>query len=97
MIKSMLLKKETLILVDLRMCVVFRFAIYIPLFLPISVPILFSSMAALKWLGAIFRGESKSCTKIKSTDVKNESAICSGGRGGEEVPSSETATPDSET
>lgn len=29
-----------------------RFAIYIPLFLPISVPILFSSMAAFKWLGA---------------------------------------------
>lgn len=30
----------------------YRFAIYIPLFLPISVPILLSSVAALKWLAA---------------------------------------------
>jgi len=28
----------------------YRFAIYIPLFLPISVPILLSSLAAFKWL-----------------------------------------------
>lgn len=34
-----------------------KFAIYIPLFLPISVPILFSSMAALKWAGAHLKGK----------------------------------------
>ncbi|XP_064392618.1 GPI transamidase component PIG-S-like isoform X2 [Halichondria panicea] len=40
-----------------------KFAIYIPLFLPISVPILFSSIAAIKWLKTL---RTNSAQKLKS-------------------------------
>lgn len=51
-----------------------RFAIYIPLFLPISVPILFSSMAAFKWLAAWLKGADHTDCGPESEKPKTEPA-----------------------
>lgn len=73
-----------------------RFAIYIPLFLPISVPIFFSSMAALKWLGAVFKAKSKAGTErnqVKPTDSPGHKEYIDK----KEVHSEPETTPENET
>ena len=49
----------------------FRFAIYIPLFLPISVPILLSSVAALKWLAAGLKSKNKGTSSNETVSKKS--------------------------
>lgn len=51
-----------------------RFAIYIPLFLPISVPILLSSVAALKWVAAGFKSRDSVATGGRVSDKKDDSS-----------------------
>ena len=50
-----------------------RFAIYIPLFLPISVPILLSSVAALKWVAAGFKSKDSASTGGKVSEKSSDS------------------------
>ena len=52
----------------------FRFAIYIPLFLPISVPILLSSVAALKWLAAGLKSKNNGTSSNETVSKSKKSA-----------------------
>lgn len=63
------------------MCVILiivfcRFAIYIPLFLPISIPLLLSALTAFKWLVALAKGKDVQALQplTESTAQKNTSA-----------------------